>query len=370
MTATATPSEQTFSPSRLVWARRRRGMAIARLASRVGVERHAIAGYEAGEFAPRPDRFRAIAQQLEFPTRFFFGQDIGEVLPERVSFRSRSTMAASARDRALGSAALAISISQWIAARYALPELNLTDGRSVSDATTAAHAVRRRWDLGTAPIENIIDLLEGNGVRLYSLPADAAAAGPFSFWHNERPYMLLDMRKPGDEILLDAARELGHLLLHRRISPAGRRVQQEASDFARAFLMPVTAPHAETNGVLSNDRIAIDGRRWGMPLTVCARRLHELGEISDWQFRHLATAGANDAGSGYNMRLVPAILGAVFAALRARGISRRTLARELHIYLEDVDGLVFGQATAQLHDEVSSEHRPVRLRPRLAIVKP
>ena len=365
---------ESFSRSRLVWARRRRGFTQVELAAAIGTDVRSIKGYEAGAFAPQPDRLRAIALRLEFPARFFFGQDIGDLAPERASFRLPSTMPAGLRSMVLGGAALAIAIDQWIASRYALPEMNLPDPRATADADTeaAAEALRRRWDLGNVPIDNVIRLIEAKGIRIYSLPPDAIAAGAFSLWHADRPYMFLDPFTSPNHLRLDAARELGHLLLHRRTAAVGRKAEQDAIAFARAFLIPAPSRQADPASFLSLDGIATGSKSWGVPPHALAHRLHELGQLSEWQYRKLNIGDADDVRQhegGLAHGLAPEILQAVFAALRAHGITRHTLARELHLYLKDVDDLTFGQGSALLNDVAGPERKFPRLRPRLAVVR-
>jgi transcriptional regulator with XRE-family HTH domain len=138
-------------------ARLRRGMNITRLAEAIDVQRHSIAVYEAGEFAPQSERIRQIARALKFPERFFFGSDLRELEPKAASFRSLSKLAAGQRDMALGSAAIAVALNQWIEGRYVLPEAKLPDlGRHASlegaaeTMQRAAQAVGR--NLRTEPV--------------------------------------------------------------------------------------------------------------------------------------------------------------------------------------------------------------------------
>jgi len=183
--------------------------------------------------------------------------------------------------------------------------------------------------------------------------------------------MLLDIRKPGDEIRVDAARELGHLLLHNRAAPAGRKAQQLAIGFAHAFLMPPSSFKGSLAEALS-PRLTAGRRHWGVPRSTFLHRLHELGELSDWQYRRL---GIDDPGAGFQdvddtpRHPVPEILRAVFAALRRRDITPRSPARELNLYLKDVDEFVFGLASALLHKEISFEGQHHELTPRLVLVE-
>jgi transcriptional regulator with XRE-family HTH domain len=89
-------------------------MTILSLAGRVGVERHAIAAYEAGEYAPQPQRLRRIAQVLNFPRPILLRSRARRHTAARDQL-TRAVAAERPRDMALGSAALAIALNQWIA---------------------------------------------------------------------------------------------------------------------------------------------------------------------------------------------------------------------------------------------------------------
>jgi Zn-dependent peptidase ImmA (M78 family) len=75
----------------------------------------------------------------------------------------------------------------------------------------AAQALRAEWGLGERPIQNMLHLLEANGVRVFSLPRDNASVNAFSVWHGAIPYVFLTTDKSGERGRFDCAHELGHL---------------------------------------------------------------------------------------------------------------------------------------------------------------
>ncbi|HEV2619229.1 MAG TPA: helix-turn-helix transcriptional regulator, partial [Acidobacteriaceae bacterium] len=140
-----------FNPTRLTWARRRRGLTKTKLAAAVGVELRSVSAYETGEFAPEAEKLNSLAQALRFPEAFFFGDDLEEPALDTASFRSLSKMTARQRDTALGSGAIALLMNEWIESRFDLPEADVPDlGRDASPEG-AAEAVRRAWGLGELP---------------------------------------------------------------------------------------------------------------------------------------------------------------------------------------------------------------------------
>ena len=70
---------------------------------------------------------------------------------------------------------------------YALPEPDFPNLAHRSDPEQVADFVRRKRDLDERPIDSMMQLLESKGVRIFSLPADAANAGTFSLWHRTSP---------------------------------------------------------------------------------------------------------------------------------------------------------------------------------------
>ena len=232
------PRAGSFQPSRMLAARLRRGFTVDGLAEAMGSHRSTNYRHDAGLFAPNSDHLRAAARALRFPERFFLGDDIGELAPDTASLRSSSQLSARQRDIALGSAAIAIAFKQRVERLYALPEPVVPDFSHHShhrNPEQAPYSLRRKWNLDQGPIDSVIQLLESKGVRVYSLPADAIAADTFSLWWRDRPIVLLNTAKHADELRLDLAHELGHLLLHRHGAPANPKAQQTASAFASAL---------------------------------------------------------------------------------------------------------------------------------------
>jgi Zn-dependent peptidase ImmA (M78 family)/DNA-binding XRE family transcriptional regulator len=361
-----------FNPSRLTWARRRRGLTKTRLALAIGVELRSATAYEAGEFAPEPDRLRKIAAVLRFPEPFFLGDDIEEPALDTASFRSMSKMSARQRNTALGSGAVALLLNEWIEARFTLPETDLPDlGRDASPES-AAEAVRRVWDLGELPIKNMVHLLEARGVRVYSLALDATEVDAFSMWRQKRPYVFLNTLKSAEHARFDAAHELGHLVLHRHAAPNGQEAEQHANAFASAFLMPAASVHAHAPRFATMDQLIRLKKIWGVSLAAITYRLHKLGFLSDWHYRKLyieiSKRGYRKAEPDGGQREISQVLQKVFAALRAEGVTKHTIAEVLHVHPKDVDELVFGLALTVLDGSARGTANPGRLPPRLTVV--
>lgn len=341
-----------FNPARLTLARRRRGLTKAKLAALLGVEARSVTGYERGEFSPDPARLVRLATQLRFPERFFSGDDLEEIAPDIVSFRSLSKMTAAKRDMALGAGALALLLNQWIESRFDLPQAALPDLSQEPSPEAAADTLRRLWGLGEWPIKNMIHLLEAKGARVFSLCIDSTQVDAFSAWNSEQPFVFLNTVKSCERSRFDAAHELGHLVLHRHAGARGQEVEREANAFAGAFLMPRASVLAHAPRLATVDQLRRYKPYWTVSVAALAYRWHELGLVSDWHYRTLcieiAQRGYREQEPDPAPRETSQILAKIFAALRTEGMTKADIAASLDVYPEELDQLVFGLALTSL----------------------
>jgi Zn-dependent peptidase ImmA (M78 family) len=362
---------RAFNPSRLTWARRRRGVTKTRLAAAVGIDLRSVSAYETGEFSPDPERLASMSRALKFPEGFFFGDDLEQPAFDTASFRSLSKMTAGQRDTALGSGAIALLLNEWIESRFTLPDPDIPDlGRDAS-AEGAAEAVRRSWGLGELPVKNMVHILEAKGARVYSLALDTAEVDAFSMWRQDRPFVFLNTLKSSEHGRFDAAHELGHLVLHRHAAPSGQQAEQDANAFASAFLMPAASVRAHAPRFATIDQLIRLKKIWNVSLAALTYRLHKLGLLSDWHYRKLyieiSARGYRKSEPNGAPREVSQVLHKVFNALREENVTKHDVAAALNVNAEDVDELVFGLALTALEGSGRRNATSGR-RPKLAVV--
>lgn len=338
-----------LTPSRLTIARKRREYSKKGLADAVGVTERMINFYEsrARKKAPSAETLAKIASVLRFPTEFFSGDDLEEPALESASFRALRSMTSAQREAAYAAGTLAIHVSKWIEERFILPEATIPSLRGFDNPEAAAQALRVEWRLGERPIGNLIHLLEAHGVRIFSLPTDSKKVDAFSVWQSQTPFLFVNTAKTGERVRFDAAHELAHLTLHRHGKPSGRTAESEADRFAGAFLMPRGSVLARVprNPPL---RIVISKKHeWGVAASALTHRLHEVGLATDWSYRGLCIELAKH---GWDKEIEPMpkegsqILSKVLTALRAEGLRYSTIARDLSLYSDDLNSLMFGLA--------------------------
>jgi len=360
-----------FNPERLLLARKRRGMKMRDLATRVGLSAKSVSNYEKGDQEPEMTTLQKIAEALRFPEAFFFGDDPEFPSEGTASFRSLSKMTSGQRDSALGAGAIGFLLNDWIESRFDLPKPDVPDlGRDGGAATagnedgnsnepevypatasiqtpeTAAEMLRAHWGLGEMPIKNMITLMESKGIRVFSLAIDAKEVDAFSLWKGGRPYVFLNTFKSAEHCRFDAAHELGHLVLHQHGEPQGPDLEREANAFASAFLMPRASVLAKAPKAPTLQRLIAHKKYWAVSVAALNYRLHALGLTTDWTYRtlciQLAEAGYRKNEPEGIQHEKSVVLEKVFSALRDEGVSKADVARQLAIPPEEINELTFG----------------------------
>lgn len=335
-----------FSPERLTLARRRRNRSKRDLAIALGVNENTIRRHEMGETSPSHEMIERLATLLEFPLGFFFGGKVDEPQEDAASFRSLSNLSAFERSAALAAGALAFILDDWIRERFTLPEPDVLD-LTGEKPENAARTVRQVWGIGERPIRNMVHLLEAKGIRLFSLAENTKAVDAFSVWRRDKPYVFLNTYKTSEHGRMDAAHELGHLVLHKHGGPGGRDGEREAQTFARCFLMPTADVLAVVPRVSGLGDIISHKARWGVSVAALNYHLHKLGLTSEWQNRDLCIQIAQN---GYRTkepegtelpREMSVIWPKVLEALRAEGVTQMKIAEAISLPASELEKLLF-----------------------------
>ncbi|WP_262982846.1 ImmA/IrrE family metallo-endopeptidase [Arthrobacter globiformis] len=298
---------------------------------------------------------------------FFTGPDVEEIPTAAVSFRAMSKTSAALRNSAISAGRIAVVMSTWMGERFALPTPELPT-LSGYDPETAARVVREKWGLGTAPIPNLLDVLEAHGVRVFSLAMDVVEIDAFSFFRHKTPFILMNTSKSGERQRFDAAHELGHLVLHAEENPpSGREAEAQAHRFAAAFLMPREDVMSLPLWNVGAQTVITAKKRWRVAAMALAHRLRELEMVTEWGYRDLCIQLSR---SGYRRgepqnATVPEtsqVLRKILSALRADGISPADVANEVHLEVKELNAHMFGLVPLVVEGEGGGQKSRATLR--------
>jgi Zn-dependent peptidase ImmA (M78 family)/DNA-binding XRE family transcriptional regulator len=336
-----------FNGNRLRIARHRRKLTGKRLAELAGITPVTVSKIENGH---QPEDYVAarLIDALGYPREFFFLASPNVLDTETVSFRSLKKMGAAERDASLAAGSLGIALYDWIDARFNLPRPDLIDlSKERARPEGAARLLRQHWSLGERPIGNILKLLESKGVRLLSLSENTRNVDAYSFWRNDRPYIFLNQEKTAERSIFDCAHELAHLVLHHHAgAKSDRDAESQADQFASAFLMPEGDVLSAAANVFTANQIVGKKVRWKVSAMALAYRLHMLGLLSDWSHRsiciELGKMGYRSGEPSSIDRETSTVLAKVLAALWGKRLTKRDIARDLAVPLEEIETLIFG----------------------------
>ena len=353
--------EDIFSPERLKLARQRRGLRQQELAARIRVSPRSIGRWERGVTAPKDDNLRFLAQELRFPDAYFFG-DAPPTL-EGWAFRSLARMTGRQRDTALAAGAQAVCLDLWLDTLFHRPKLRVPDLRDHSSPEDAAIALRAVWGLGYRPLPNVVHLMEANGIRVYSLVHAEANFDAFSVWYGGVPFVFLNTTTTTERRRMDACHEIGHLVLHAHTGGGDTKPENdEAAAFAAAFLMPAAPFVASAPQRITLASVITAKQQWGVSAISYVRRLHDLGRLTDWQYRSLCIRirtqyHYTEEPGPVRAPEVSKVLAWVFSSGES-GISRRDVVEHLQIPMSDLDEMTFGLTLTAVPEGVTGAMHP------------
>lgn len=363
MAISNTPAED-FSPRRLTVARQRREYTKKDLAGAVNVTAQMVTFYEDGRHTPEVATARQIAEVLDFPLAFFYGDEVDAIPLDAISFRSRRAMTAKVRDKTTASGEVAASIvSPALARRFRLPLPALPDLHGETPEA-AAQALRAQWGLGQAPVTNVVHLLESMGVQIYWFKEESPFVDAVSFWRDVQPFVLLSQRdRGGERARFDLSHELGHLVLHRRVENLdGQQIENEADRFASSFLMPADQFRAECPKFPTLNQLLNMKERWKVSLQAMVRRCRDTGVLSQWQyecaFRQISTNGWRVQEPGKLNWETSAIHKQVMDRLVDKRVYPEDLARDVHLTVDELAAYIptINQYRQVVHEDVSRRY--------------
>lgn len=282
--------EPVWEPGRLKLARELRGLTRAELAGALDKSAAAVGQYEAAVIQPQRRAWRALATALSLPPAFFRMPN-APVLPSAF-FRPDRTVPQVAYRRSAAVAGLLGELHGQLRppagdssdARTDIPRVRLSVG-TPAEFELVAEGIRVAWDLGNHPIDDLTALLEQHRIVVASVNDKPAPTGSFSTWIGDTPWLFAAASAASPaQARLDAAHELGHLIMHTSQDIGSADAERQADSFALAFLMPRRA-FGFASARITDPALAELKRVWGVPMAALVKRGYELELISEASYR-------------------------------------------------------------------------------------
>ncbi|MBU0551507.1 XRE family transcriptional regulator [Myxococcota bacterium] len=235
---------------RIKRARQAAGLSQQALAQRVELSAMAISKFENDAITPTSTNLIRLAKALNTRVEFFLRPT--RVALTHIEYRKQSSLRQ--RDLARIEADLLEQAERFFELLSFFPErpipsFSVPDGLparvdSLDDLENFALKVREAWHLGTQAIPDLTEVLESQGLFVFSTPIDEKSRfDGLTATINGAPIIALAQHPPGDRQRFTMAHELGHLLLDGRLAE-GVDLEKACDRFAGALLVPASTVRA------------------------------------------------------------------------------------------------------------------------------
>ena len=282
-----------FNHSLLVLARESRALTQGELASATGIAQGTLSKYETGFLDPPEEAIRLFAASLSYPATLFYESDKPYGFPP-FHYRKRKKLSAKTLGRIVAEMNIRrmhikkMSISFSLGTNGFIPEIDRDDYHGKSnkrlDPEDVARTLREMWMLPRGPIENMISLLENNGAVIVPCDFGTDLLDAVSQRIDGMPILIfININAPADRIRLTLAHELGHMVLHTTTLHDDDTMEDEADEFAGAFLLPAEDIKPQMRRGLDLRHLANMKLYWKVSMAAIAVRADRLKLVTPYQ---------------------------------------------------------------------------------------
>lgn len=282
--------------TRLKQLRLARGLTLDGLSEKMGgaVTKQALSKYEKGFTSPSPAVLTKLAEALCVKAAELFRESAVKI--ELVAYRKQAALLKRNQE------AIESFVRQSLEERIRLQSLVQEQGKlnlpvkkfrveRLGDAEKAAEALRKKWNLGEAPIANVVALLEDQLVHVFEVDGISEKFDGISALAFDKDGLLKGAAVisrnmiAGERQRLNLLHELGHVVLD-----IAEEVDEEkaAFRFAGAFLAPAAIVFREVGRnrtSIQMKELLLLKKLFGMSIQALLFRLRDLGIITESTYK-------------------------------------------------------------------------------------
>ena len=302
-----------------------------------------ISNIERGELAVTEIGLAHIAKALDFPTEFFYQDEIKTPL-SNIYFRKRATLSVKSFNKIFADLKIILRSIDYILEEIELKEYPKYQFDLSKDWTPETVAIRLREIMQIhpgRPVKNIVTLIEEMGVIVFFYDSpDAKFDGLTAYTDNGIPVIFVNKNMPADRIKYTIVHELIHLVSHIpcNLEP-WRDYEGEADSGTSEFYMPAKEFTYDARN-LSYAKLGELKSYWGVSKAAIIRRAKDLSLINANTYKYLmielGRKGERKNEAGYVEIDSPKILATSIDLLKSeRGYTNEHFANKVHLQVMD-----------------------------------
>lgn len=283
-----------FNGERLKIARMWRNLSATQLADLTGFSRQTISMLENGKLMnPEFATVQKLSEKLEFPITFFLEETKINLNESTTFFRSLLTTNKKYRVEQEEKIKFIAIVYNMLSEYLEFEKVNLPQIPTNATPQEAANILREYWGLGNRPIENIVYLVESNGLIVTDFETATGDVDAFShkITSDDMETYLIGYSKnkrTAARIHFDVAHEIGHILLHNWHEDLEcidkeefNEIELQAHAFASAFLLPEDEFRKDVSPYATNLAYYTELKKtWKVSIAAMIRRAKDLDIIT------------------------------------------------------------------------------------------
>ena len=283
-----------FNGERLKIARMWRNLSATQLADLTGFSRQTISMLENGKLMnPEFATVQKLSEKLEFPVTFFLEETKINLNESTTYFRSLLTTNKKYRVEQEEKIKFIAIVYNMLSEYLEFEKVNLPQIPTNATPQEAANILREYWGLGNRPIENIVYLVESNGLIVTDFETATGDVDAFShkITSDDMETYLIGYSKnkrTAARIHFDVAHEIGHILLHNWREDLEcidkeefKEIELQAHAFASAFLLPEDEFRKDVSPYATNLAYYTELKKtWKVSIAAMIRRAKDLDIIT------------------------------------------------------------------------------------------
>lgn len=225
----------------LTLARETRGMSQKELSNKVStLNQGNLSKIERGLLPISKKILVELSQVLGFPISFFYQRELKSSLNE-IYYRKKSSVLKKPLRQFEAQMDLVVKLIDNLMHSIdmptcQIPTINLEEGFTPE---IAARKTREFLNIPKGPIDNIVDVIEKNGIIVQLIDAPNKIEGCTMISDSNIVIIFVNKNHPADKQRFTLVHELGHIIMHLFFDiPLNRDVEKETDSFTAEFLMP------------------------------------------------------------------------------------------------------------------------------------